>query len=184
MDDPHKEVEIKPQLKPTPAVVPWEGRLGTPKPGQGQGTPAWPRGECPFAGTLQSGHREWGNLGDRTGSLSPGIAQVLLPGAVTLRAGPTLTVPHLHPSGERGGRGDGGAPQATFPAGLNSCPEVWLRKKTQNLPTICTSCRLNPLNQLGRLCVYGIYKRLLRAPTKENTLILIAVDTEGKNTEV
>ena len=98
--------------------------------------------------------------------------------------GAALAVPNLCPSGERGGRGDGGAPQATFPAGLNSCPEVWLRKKTQNLPTIFTSSRLNPLNQLGRLCVYVIYKRLLRAPTKENTLILIAVDTEGKNTEV
>ena len=28
---------------------------------------------------------------------------------------------------------------------------VWLRKKTQNLPTNCRSCRLNPHNQLGRL---------------------------------
>jgi len=36
---------------------------------------------------------------------------------------------------------------------------VWLRKKTQNLPTSCTSCRLNPHNQRGRLCVYGIYKK-------------------------
>ena len=60
---------------------------------------------------------------------------------------------------------------------------VWLRKKTQNLPTSCTSFRLNPYNQLGRLCVYGIYKSTLRAPTKENALVLIAVDTGGKNTE-
>jgi len=30
------------------------------------------------------------------------------------------------------------------------------------------------------LCVYGIYKRTLRAPTKENTLVLIAVDIERK----
>ena len=37
-------------------------------------------------------------------------------------------------------------------------------------------------NQLGRLCVYGIYKRLFRAPTNENTLLLIAVDIGGKNT--
>ena len=36
--------------------------------------------------------------------------------------------------------------------------------------------------QLGRLSVYGIYKRTLRAPTKENTLALIAVDIGGKNT--
>ena len=31
---------------------------------------------------------------------------------------------------------------------------MWLRKKTQNLPTSSTSCRLNPHHQLGRLCVY------------------------------
>ena len=37
-------------------------------------------------------------------------------------------------------------------------------------------------NQLGRFYVYGIYKRILKAPTKENTLVLIAVDTGGKNT--
>ena len=33
------------------------------------------------------------------------------------------------------------------------------------------------------LCVYGIYKRTLRAPTKENALVLIAVDIGGKNTQ-
>ena len=59
---------------------------------------------------------------------------------------------------------------------------VWLRKKTQNLPTSCTSGRLNPRDQLGRLCVYGIYERSLRAPTKENALVLIAADIGGKNT--
>jgi len=36
------------------------------------------------------------------------------------------------------------------------------------------SCQLYKLqiksDQLGRLCVYGIYKRALRAPTKENTV--------------
>ena len=37
--------------------------------------------------------------------------------------------------------------------------------------------------QIGRLCVYGIYKGSLRAPTKENTVVLIAVDIGGKNTE-
>ena len=31
--------------------------------------------------------------------------------------------------------------------------------------------------------VYGIYKRSLRAPTKENALALIAVDIGGKNTQ-
>ena len=55
--------------------------------------------------------------------------------------------------------------------------------KTQNLPISYTSCRLNPRSQLGRLYVYGIYKRTLRAPTKENTLVLIAVDIGGKNTQ-
>jgi len=33
------------------------------------------------------------------------------------------------------------------------------------------------------LCVYGIYKRPLRAPPKENALALIAVDIGGKNTQ-
>ena len=60
---------------------------------------------------------------------------------------------------------------------------VWLRKKTKNLPTSCTSCRLNPHDQVSRLCVYGIYIRALRAPTKENALALIAVDFGGKNTQ-
>jgi len=50
-------------------------------------------------------------------------------------------------------------------------------------PTSCTSCRLNPHNQIGRLCVYGTYKRTLRAPAKENALVLIAVNTGGKNTQ-
>ena len=57
------------------------------------------------------------------------------------------------------------------------------KEKTQNLPTSCTSCRLNPHDPLGRLCVYGIYKRTLRAPTKENTLVLTAVDIGGKYTQ-
>ena len=45
----------------------------------------------------------------------------------------------------------------------------------------CTSCRLNPHDQLGRLCVYEICKRTLRAPTKENTLVLM--ENGGKNTQ-
>ena len=59
---------------------------------------------------------------------------------------------------------------------------MWL-KKIENLPTGCTSCRLNPHDQLGRVCVYGIYRRTLRAPTKENAVVLIAVDIGGKNTQ-
>ena len=35
----------------------------------------------------------------------------------------------------------------------------------------------------SRLCAYGIYKRTLRASTKENTLVLIAVYIGGKNTQ-
>ena len=57
------------------------------------------------------------------------------------------------------------------------------KEKTQNLPTSCTSCRLNPHDQLARLCVYGIYKRSLRAPTKEGALVRIAVVTGGQNTQ-
>ena len=60
---------------------------------------------------------------------------------------------------------------------------MWLRKRVKNLPTSCTSCRLNPHDQVGRLCVYAIYKLTMRAPTKENLLILAAVDRRGKNTQ-
>ena len=46
------------------------------------------------------------------------------------------------------------------------------RAEDPNLPTSCTSCRLNAL------CVYGVYKRSLRTPTKEKTLVQIAVELE------
>ena len=55
--------------------------------------------------------------------------------------------------------------------------------KEEDPKPCCTNGRLNPHDQLGRLCVYGIYKRRPRAPTKENTLVLIAVDIGGKNTQ-
>ena len=45
------------------------------------------------------------------------------------------------------------------------------------------SCRLNTHDQLVRLCVRGIYKRSLRVQTKENALVLIAVNIGGKNTK-
>ena len=45
------------------------------------------------------------------------------------------------------------------------------------------SYRSNLYDQLGILCVYGTYKRSLKALTKENTLVLIAVDLGGKNIE-
>ena len=51
------------------------------------------------------------------------------------------------------------------------------------IPTSCTGCRLNSHDQLGSLCVSGTYKKPLRAPTEENALVLITVDTGGKNTE-
>ena len=57
------------------------------------------------------------------------------------------------------------------------------KEEDQSLPTRCTSYRLNPHDQLGRLCVCGIYKRPLRAPTKESALVLIAVDIGGKKTQ-
>ena len=38
-------------------------------------------------------------------------------------------------------------------------------------------------DQLSRLCVYEIYKKPLRAPTKENALALIGVDIGDKNTQ-
>ena len=43
--------------------------------------------------------------------------------------------------------------------------------------------QMKSTRQLDRLCVYGIYKRTIRSPTKENALVLIAVDTGGKNTQ-
>ena len=47
----------------------------------------------------------------------------------------------------------------------------------------CTRNRLNPHDQLGRPCVYRIYKSTSRAPTKENVLVQTAVDIGGKNTQ-
>ena len=43
--------------------------------------------------------------------------------------------------------------------------------------------QIKSTQSLGRLCVCGIYKRTLRAPTEENALVLIAVDTGGENTQ-
>ena len=42
---------------------------------------------------------------------------------------------------------------------------------------------LNSQDQLGRLCVYGIYKhkRMMSFLTKENALSLAAMDTGGKH---
>ena len=55
--------------------------------------------------------------------------------------------------------------------------------KEEDPKPCCTNGRLNPHDQLGRLCVYGIYKRPLRLPTKENAQALIAVNFGGKNTQ-
>ena len=57
------------------------------------------------------------------------------------------------------------------------------KEENPSLPTSCASCRLNPRDQLGRLSVCGIYKRSLRAPTEEDSLVLIAMDIGGKKKE-
>ena len=43
------------------------------------------------------------------------------------------------------------------------------KQEDPSLSTSCTICRLSPRDQLGKLCDYGIYKRSLRATTKENS---------------
>ena len=57
------------------------------------------------------------------------------------------------------------------------------KEEDQKASLSCTNCTLNLHDKLDRLFVYGIYKRTLRAPTKESTLVLIAVDLGGKNTQ-
>ena len=56
---------------------------------------------------------------------------------------------------------------------------MWLRKKTQNLPTSWASCRFNHRAD----GVYGLYERPLRAPTEESALVLTAVGSGGKDTQ-
>lgn len=58
-----------------------------------------------------------------------------------------------------------------------------MAKKTQNFPTSCKIDRLNPNDQLSRLCAYAIYKRILRGPTKESALVLIIGDIRDKNAQ-
>ena len=43
--------------------------------------------------------------------------------------------------------------------------------------------QVNPHDQRGRLCAYGRYKMSLSTHARENTLVLIAVDIGGKNTQ-
>ena len=79
-------------------------------------------------------------------------------------------------------------------------PSEWSTCRSGNNATVETQGRVakeedpTPSHQLyklqikstwftGRLCVYGIYKRTLSAPTKENQLVLIAVDIGSKNTK-
>ena len=56
------------------------------------------------------------------------------------------------------------------------------KEENQKLPTSGKTCRLNPHNWISRLCVYGIYKRTMRDPAKENTLALADTDIRGKAT--
>ena len=94
-----------------------------------------------------------------------------------------LTGTNPNPPGQPQEQASGANPsgQPTCRGGNKTTIET--QGQNQNLPTSCTSCRLNPHNQLGRLCVYRVYKKTLRAPTKENTLVLIAVYIGGKNTQ-
>ena len=75
-------------------------------------------------------------------------------------------------------------PHAEVEIKLQLKPRASVAKEEHSKPSpSCTSCRLNPHDQLSRLCASGIYKRTLKAPTKENTLLLIDMDTGGKNTQ-
>ena len=76
-------------------------------------------------------------------------------------------------------------------------PHVEVEIKPQLKPrgSVAKEKNLKPSHQLYKLqikstqstnqtlCVYGIYKRPLSAPPKENALALIAVDIGGKNTQ-
>ena len=109
-----------------------------------------------------------------------------VPGAAKTPATQAVAPPGAKPSplGQPQKQSPGDNPHAEVEIKPQLKPRaVWLKKKTQNLPTSCKSSRLNPHDQLGRLCVYGIYKRTLKAPTKENALVLLAVDIGGKNTQ-
>ena len=50
-------------------------------------------------------------------------------------------------------------------------------------PNLPANCRLNPHDEPGGLCVCGIDKRPLSAPTEETVPALMAADTGGKNTQ-
>ena len=56
------------------------------------------------------------------------------------------------------------------------------KEEDPNLPTSCTSGRLNPQDPLRRLCPWRC-ERLLRAPTGESALALTAVGGGGENTQ-
>jgi len=62
---------------------------------------------------------------------------------------------------------------------LNSRGSVVKEEDQKPFPN-CTNCRLSPHDQLGRLCVYGAYKRTMSAYTKEKALALATVDTGDK----
>ena len=63
-------------------------------------------------------------------------------------------------------------------------PRGGVAKEENSEPSpCCTSCKLNPPHQGGRLCVSGIYERTPSAPAEETTPALAAVDLGGKNTQ-
>ena len=41
--------------------------------------------------------------------------------------------------------------------------------------------KLPTYDQLGRICTYGIYRKTVRIPTKENALVLTEVAIGGKS---
>ena len=43
--------------------------------------------------------------------------------------------------------------------------------------------QIKSTRSIGRLCICGIYKRPLRVPTKEIAVVLMAVNSGGKNAE-
>ena len=55
--------------------------------------------------------------------------------------------------------------------------------KTDPKPSQLYILQVKSTYKLGRLCFYAIYKWTVRAPTKENALVLIAVDIGGKSTQ-
>ena len=79
-------------------------------------------------------------------------------------------------------RGKPKSSRAASGANPSGRPRGSVTKEEDPIPShhCSTSFRLNPHDQLGRFCVYGIYKRTLRAPTKEDALALMLWTLEAR----